>query len=187
MFNLTCSNCNATYSFLQHSKCPNCATPNNYGYAITCGTCGQGYYSNMAPACPACFPNFPSSAPTSTPTAPTSTSGQPRSYVCPICSGTRLSGQPCPTCAANTPVPSQVCSNCGSSYPFGGLCAVCYPTLSQLSETSFEGLLDDLPGELEPAKCTRCGRELSSTMDAFWGKDEYDAKLCQPCRFNRPF
>lgn len=36
-------------------------------------------------------------------------------------------------------------------------------------------------------RCTSCNRELSKEMDAYYGKDAWQAKKCRPCRTGKPF
>lgn len=64
------------------------------------------------------------------------------------------------------------------------------PPRRSLHSYVYDSDADDPPAPLARPKiypcCTRCRREMSPELDAYYGRDPYEAAMCDPCRRGRP-
>jgi hypothetical protein len=62
-----------------------------------------------------------------------------------------------------------------------GLCASVFDAETSFTFPGFEG--ETTATEPERPRCISCSIELSTTLDAYYGRDAYEASQCATCRY----
>lgn len=100
---------------------------------------------------------------------------------------------PCPHCGARAPGQQAAASVQMNAPPLTAVPAIKPPLPRQiagyraLGKPTLAAVVNGMVALIEPAprhggKCSQCARELSSTLDAYYGRDEVMAQRCTRCR-----
>ncbi len=125
--------------------------------------------------------------------------GQPAGWVCTFCMNKAKHPRPNGDCSefgvrldANGDLDQIFCHACGDVYwealsatGFGPGHASARAFVQALQAGGYPGVaLDDFEPKKTPNSklCTKCARELSKTLDAYYGQDQEMAKRCSSCR-----